>query len=138
MIFQGPLLLVPSFHATLFVAIDDGNIHPAAPAGPDRVENWVRSRVHVLGRPDWQFIKVHGHGAESDENATEALGPRFDSVYSYFESHYNDGTRYILHYVTAREAFNLVRAAADRKTGDPRQYYDYLIPPYLADPKSKP
>ena len=134
MIFQGPLLLVPSLHAPLFVGIDDSNIHPAAPAGPNRVDQWVRSRIHVKGRPDWQFIKVHGHGAESEGDATESLGPRFDAVFSHFESQYNDGVRYILHYITAREAYNLVRAAADSKTGDPRQYYDYVIPRYAADP----
>jgi hypothetical protein len=35
--------------------------------------------------------------------------------------------------VTAREAFNLARAAADGKQGDPQQYYDYLIRPYAAN-----
>jgi hypothetical protein len=133
MIFQGPLLLVPSWRATLFVGIDDGNIHPAAPAGPDRVDNWMRTRIHVKGRPEWQFIKVHGHGAESEGDATESLGPRFDSVFSHLEGRYNDGVHYVLHYVTAREAFNLVRAAADGKTGDPREYYDYVVPRYVAD-----
>jgi hypothetical protein len=38
--------------------------------------------------------------------------------------------------VTAREAYNLIRAAADRKTGDPRQFYNYVIPPYEADGRS--
>jgi len=37
--------------------------------------------------------------------------------------------------VTAREAYNLARAAADGKTGDPRQYYDYVIPRYEANVK---
>ena len=36
----------------------------------------------------------------------------------------------VLHYVTAREMYNLVRAAAAGKTGDPRQYMDWVIPPY--------
>ena len=49
------------------------------------------------------------------------------------ERAYNDGTHYVLHYVTAREAFNVARAAVDGKQGDPRQYYDYLIPPYVAN-----
>jgi hypothetical protein len=49
------------------------------------------------------------------------------------EKTYNDGTHYVLHYVTAREAFNLARAAVDGKQGDPRQYYDYRIPPYAAN-----
>jgi hypothetical protein len=27
----------------------------------------------------------------------------------------------------------LARAATDGKAGDPRQYYDYLVPPYAAN-----
>ena len=56
-----------------------------------------------------------------------------DRALTYLETTYNDGSRYVLHYVTAREAFNLARAAVDGKTGDPRQYYDYLIPRYAAN-----
>jgi hypothetical protein len=63
------------------------------------------------------------------------LGPHFDSALAYLETHYNDGTHYVLHYINAREAFNLARAAVDGKTGDPRQYYDYLIPAYEANGK---
>lgn len=135
MIFQGPLLLVPTIDPmSLFVRVVDEDIHTAAPFGPARVDHWVRSRIHVKGRPDWQFLKVHTHGAEGDVSASETLGPRFESALNRLETTYNDGTHYILHYVTAREAFNLVRAAIDGKRGDPRQYYDYLIPPYVADP----
>ena len=42
---------------------------------------------------------------------------------------YNDGTRWKLHYVTAREMFNVARAAMDGKPGDPSAYFDYVIPP---------
>jgi hypothetical protein len=87
----------------------------------------------VKGRPDWQFIKIHGHGAQGDDDASEWLGPHFDSALTHLEQAYNDSSRYVLHYVTAREAYNLARAAVDGKTGDPRQYYDYLIPRYEAD-----
>jgi hypothetical protein len=139
MIFQGPLLLVPTFDPlSLFVRVEDEEIHPAIPVGPARVDHWVSAHIHVIGRPDWQFIKVHTHGAESDADASETLGPRFESALNRLETTYNDGTHYILHYVTAREAFNLVRAAIDGKQGDPRQYYDYIIPPYIADPPRRP
>ena len=67
------------------------------------------------------------------KDADEILGPELDRALSYLERTYNDGAHYVLHYVTAREAFNVARAAADGKTGDPRQYYDYLIPPYAAN-----
>jgi hypothetical protein len=135
LIFEGPLVMALAWDPRLFTVVDDGNIHPAVPAGPKRVDYWMRSRIHVKGRPEWQFVKVHGHGAQTEGDVDEWLGPHFDAALSHLERAYNDGTRYVLHYVTAREAFNLVRAAADGKTGDPRQYYDYLIPPYEADPR---
>jgi hypothetical protein len=134
MIFQGPLLMLPSFSPWyLFLQVEDEEIHPAIPVGPARVDHWIRSRIHVKGRPDWQFLKVHTHGAQSDADASETLGPHFESALNHLETTYNDGVHYILHYVTAREAFNLVRAAMDGKQGDPRQYYDYVVPPYIAD-----
>jgi hypothetical protein len=128
---QGPLVLVPTANpAKLFFQLEDGDIHPAVPVTPRRVDAWVRANIHVGGRPDWVFIKVHTHGASSVADLEETLGPHFDQALGYMESHYNDGAQYTLHYVTAREVYNLIRAAADGKKGDPRQYYDYMIPPY--------
>jgi hypothetical protein len=136
MIIEGPLVIaLSSAPGRLFADVEDGNVHPAAPAGVTRAERWVRSRVHVKGRPDWQFIKIHGHGAQNDPNISEWIGPHFGEALAHFERAYNDGSRFVLHYITAREAYNLVRAAADGKTGDPKHYYDYVIPPYEADPK---
>jgi hypothetical protein len=136
LIFEGPLIVAPALDPVhLFAVTEESNIHPSVPVTSKRVDYWVRSRIHVKGRPDWQFVKIHGHGAQTDDDATEWLGAHFDSALSHLEHAYNDGSRYVLHYVTAREAYNLARAAADGKTGDPRQYYDYLIPRYEADPK---
>jgi hypothetical protein len=137
MIFQGPLLFLPSFNLsrapkTQFLEVENAEIHAAVPVTPQRIDAWVRANIHVEGRPDWVFVKVHGHGA-IPEDANEILGPELDRGLQYLETAYNDGSRYVLHYVTAREAYNLVRAAADNRTGDPRQYYDYVIPPYLAN-----
>jgi hypothetical protein len=135
MLIEGPLLLSLSPRPRqLFVKVEDGEVHRVDPVGPARVDTWVRSRIHVQGRPEWQFLKVHTHGGQSQEEASEDLGPHFEAALTHLETRYNDGTRYILHYVTAREAFNLVRAAIDGRTGEPRQYYDYLVPRYEADP----
>jgi len=134
MIFEGPLVIAPAFDPKrLFAEVDDGDVHPAVPSGARRVDYWVRSRIHVRGRPDWQFIKVHCHSAQDAANAAESLGPNFEAALAHFETAYNDGVHYVLHFVTAREAYNLARAAADGRSGDPRRYYDYLIPPYQAD-----
>jgi hypothetical protein len=75
---------------------------------------------------------VWAHGIESPEDEDATLGPSFDRALTYLERHYNDGTHYVLHYVTAREAYNLVMAAVDGKRGDPTQYYDRTIPRYVA------
>jgi hypothetical protein len=48
-------------------------------------------------------------------------------AYEYLESRYNDGVRWKLHYVSAREMYNIVKAAEAGKTGDPGQYRDFVI-----------
>jgi hypothetical protein len=133
MIFQGPLVLAPSWNLRrLFIDVDDGNIHPAMPASPMRVRRWVNARVHVAERPDWVFVKVFAHGVSSIEDEDEVVGEHFESALTELEQHYNDGERYVLHYVTAREAYNLAMAAASGATGSPSAYLDSVIPPYVA------
>ena len=132
-IFQGPLVFAPSLNVSrLFLDLDDGNIHPPKPGSAARVDRWMRANVHVPERPDWVFIKVFGHGISTTDDEEVVLGPTFDATLSALEQRYNDGRRYVLHYVTAREAYNLARAAADGVTGDPLQYMNYVVPPYVA------
>jgi len=133
MIFQGPIVLAPTWNMRrLFIDVDDANIHPAMPANPARVRRWVNARIHVPQRPDWIFVKVFAHGASSAEDMDEVLGDHFDSALTELERHYNDGEQYVLHYVTAREAYNLAMAAASGVTGDPTMYFDREIKPYVA------
>lgn len=135
LIFQGPLVVVPTWSPfKLFFTVEDGNIHATIPATPARVDQWVRANVHVQGRPEWVFVKLFGHPVNTDEDLDEALGPHMDEALRYLEQHYNDGRRYVLHYVTAREAYNLVRAAQAGKAGDPKQFYDFEVKPYELQP----
>ena len=137
MIFQGPLFFAPSLSLRrLFVDLDDGDIHASQHASPGRVDRWVRANVHVPQRPEWVFVKLFAHGISTPEDAAACLGDDFDEALSYLERAYNDGTQYLLHYVTAREAYNLARAAADGATGEPQQYIDAYIKPYLSDAAS--
>jgi hypothetical protein len=134
MIFEGPLVFAPTLNPRrLFLELDDGDIHPAMPADPHRIGRWLRASVHAPGRPEWVFIKLFGHGAESPEDADALTGDDFDGMLDYLESHYNDGRKYVLHYITAREAYNVAMAAADGHSGDPSRYFDYVVPRYIAD-----
>ena len=58
------------------------------------------------------------------------IGPRFVATLTSLERDYNDGTRYVLHYVTAREAYNLAMAASRGASGAPRDSFNAIVPPY--------
>lgn len=134
MIFEGPLVFRPSWSPRrLFLDLENGDIHPTVPATPTRVDDWMRAGVHVPERPDWIFVKVWGHSATTPGDADAALGPDFDRALSYLESRYNDGRTYRLHYINAREAYNLAVAAARGATGSFDRYLDTPIPPYIAN-----
>jgi hypothetical protein len=134
MIFQGPLVFHPTWNPRhLFLSLEDANIHASVPVTPRRIDQWVRANIHVPQRPDWVFIKVWGHAASGNAEEEEAVGPNFDAALTYLETRYNDGARYALHYVTAREAYNLVKAAAAGQTGEPDQYFNWIVKPYVAD-----
>jgi hypothetical protein len=54
-------------------------------------------------------------------------------MFTYLEENYNDGENYKLHYVSARELYNIVKAAEDSRHGDPHEFRDYRVdkPGYL-------
>ena len=93
-----------------------------------RFRRWVDTRIAVRGRPEWVFVKVHTHGAP-ERNADTLLGPAMAALHDAIGREFNDGRRYRLHYVTAREMFNIVRAAEAGETGDAGDFRDYLLPP---------
>lgn len=56
------------------------------------------------------------------------LGDAADRMHRHLEQNYNDGKRYVLHYVTAREVYNIIKAAEAGLTGNPHDYRDYELP----------
>ena len=56
------------------------------------------------------------------------LGAPVDAMFSDLEARYNDGHRYVLHYVSTREMVNIVKAAEAGLVGDPDDYRDYWLP----------
>ena len=49
------------------------------------------------------------------------------AMHTSFGRKYNDGVEWKLHYVTAREMYNIARAAEDGLVGDPNTYRNYEI-----------
>ncbi len=98
------------------------------PPTPERLRSWVAQNIHVAGRPEWVFVKLHTHGAP-EANAAMLLGDGGRALHEALASNYNDGRRWSLHYVTAREMFNIAMAAMEGRAGEPGQYRDHVIPP---------
>ena len=129
MIIQGPLgLNWRQRKFGLIPRIENADVRRSCPPTPERVDAWVRTGVHVVGRPEWVFVKVHTHGTQERDMDT-LLGPKMDAMHEHLESVYNDGTNHVLHYVTAREAYNIIKAAEAGKGGNPHEYRDFELPP---------
>jgi len=129
LIFQGPL--APNWRRRrmgIWPRIENADIAPSVVPIEERVDLWVREHIHVRGRPEWIFVKVHTHGA-IERNADHLFGGELERLWTCLEERYNDGVRFKLHYVTAREAYNIARAAEAGREGDPSLYRDFVIPP---------
>jgi hypothetical protein len=129
MIIQGPLGLNWRERKFGFMPrIENADVRRSCAPAPARVDHWVRTGIHVEGRPEWVFVKVHTHGTQERDMDT-LLGPQMDAMHAYLEQTYNDGQRYMLHYVTARETYNIIKAAEAGHTGNPNNYRDFCLPP---------
>ncbi|MCK5875637.1 MAG: hypothetical protein KAG82_13150 [Alcanivoracaceae bacterium] len=134
MIIQGPLMLNWKQRKWgMMPRIENSDIRRSMPPTAERVDLWVKAGISVSGRPDWLFIKIHTHGTQDGDMDT-LLGEPMHAMHDYLESRYNDGKNYALHYVTAREMYNIARAAEAGEQGNPSRFRDYVIapPPRLA------
>jgi hypothetical protein len=52
-----------------------------------------------------------------------------EDMFSYLEEQYCDNKKYFLHYASAREMFNIIKAAEAGEDGDPHQFRDYILKP---------
>ena len=68
---------------------------------------------------------MHTHGA-IEHTATSLLGAGGRAMHEALAARTR---RAKLHYVTARELYNVARAAMDGKVGEPGEYYDYVVKP---------
>ncbi len=112
----------------LSVRIEASAITATDPTTPARARTWTKQAIHIEGRPEWVFAKLHTHGAPERE-AKSLLGDGGHALHRTLAEHYNDGRKWILHYVTAREMFNIAIAAMDGKSGNPNDYRDHVLAP---------
>jgi hypothetical protein len=124
---EGPLALALR-PGRLAVRIENAAATAVDPPSAARVRTWVEQNIHVEGRPEWVFVKIHTHGAP-EAQARALLGDGGRALHRELTGRYNDGRRFILHYVSAREMYNIAIAAMEGRDGDPSRYRDHVLPP---------
>jgi hypothetical protein len=127
LLITGPLAI--NWHqrrGLVFPAIENADITRRNPPTPDRVDLWVKLGISVKGWPNWIFVKVHTHGCQ-EKNSDLLLSDKIDPLYNKLLGSYNDGQRYVLHFMTARELYICVRAleSGDRQWIERIENFDY-------------
>lgn len=127
LIVQGPLLLDwRNRRWGLVPRTENSCIQASQPPSLARLDLWLRARVQAPGRPDWFFVKLHAHGApESMQNAL--LGEPMMRFHRGLAERAESDPNFHYHYVTAREMYNLAKAAEAGWTGSVADARDYLL-----------
>jgi hypothetical protein len=130
MLIQGPLLLNwRSRKWGLLPRLENANLQASQPLTLARLDLWLRARVQVPTRPDWYFVKLHTHGAP-EHNREILVGPKAQEFHASLARRARDNPNFHVHYVTAREMYNLARAAEAGYTGNVNEARDFeLLPP---------
>jgi hypothetical protein len=108
---QGPLSLDwQARRYGVIPRIENSDLTAGRPPTARRLKQWMDVGVHVAGRPNWKFVKLHTHGCE-DRNVDMCMGPEMQAFHTDLARQQRDNSRLRLHYVTAWEMALLVRQA---------------------------
>ena len=136
LLIQGPLMLDWRHRRwSLIPVTENGCIQASQPPEIDRLELWLEAGIQVPTRPDWFFVKLHAHGAPEDSHETLLGEPMMRLLVELADRAHRD-PHFHYHYVTAREMYNLVKAAEDAWKGTVYEALDYHLvwdPHYSTD-----
>jgi hypothetical protein len=124
---QGPLILNWKCRKWgIAPRIENACIQGNQPPSEHRLGLWLKARIQVPTRPDWYFVKLHTHGAP-ESNQRVLLGSPMSAFHQLLARRSSEDRSFKFHYVTAREMFNLARAAEAGWTGDVSDARDYEL-----------
>lgn len=108
---QGPLALDWTHRKWgLLPRLENGSLHGSRPPSWERFRLWLQAGVHVRGRPDWRFVKLHTHGAK-DGNIEMWLGEPMRRFHAELARQAGENRQLRFYYVTAWEMAQLVHQA---------------------------
>ena len=104
--------------------IENSDLTGINPPTAQRLALWEKMHIHVEGRPDWLFVKLHTHGA-IERNSATLLGEKMHAFHRHLAQRASADEDFRYHYVSARELVNILHAAEDGKQGNPGHFRDY-------------
>jgi hypothetical protein len=127
-IFQGPLVMnwTRKVKGIPVPRIDDGALVANQPSDMDRFDRWSNANVTVAGKSDWVFIKLYCHGFFTHDQSA-CIGEGAERFFNEILENSEKTAAFNVYFASAREAFNMVSAAADGKTGTPDKYRNYRL-----------
>jgi hypothetical protein len=137
MLIQGPLLLDWKHRKHgLFPRVENGCVQANQPARAERIDLWLKARIQVPSRPDWFFVKLHTHGAP-EANRSMLLGEPMVRFHEALARRAADNPQFRFHYVTAREMYNLAKAAEAGWQGSVAEARDFMLLPNAQAPEAE-
>ncbi len=106
--------------------IEDGSLTSNMGTSPSRHRRWTSTNITVAGKSDWIFVKLYCHGF-FDRDQSACIG---EDARRFFGSLIDESVRtgrQTVHFASAREAFNMVLAAIDGKSGSPNDHRDHRL-----------
>ncbi len=127
MLIQGPLLLNWSNRKWgILPRLENGCVQHSQPPSLERLALWLKACVQVPTRPDWYFVKLHTHGA-NEKNMDVLLGEPMREFHRGLARLARENSDFEYHYVTAREMYNLARAAEANWSGEVEAARDHVL-----------
>jgi hypothetical protein len=127
LLIQGPLLLNwKQRRAGVMPRVENGCLQAGQSPNMRRLDLWLQARVQVPARPDWFFVKLHTHGAP-ENNQSVVLGEPMARFHRALADRAKAEPNFHYHYVTAREMYNLVKAAEAGFKGTVDEARDYEL-----------
>lgn len=108
--------------------IENACIQRGQPLTAERLDQWIRAGIRIPSRADWVFIKLHTHGA-IEANRRVLLGDASIAFHQELARRAARDNRFSFHYVTAREMYNLARAAEAGWKGSVEGARDFQVAP---------
>jgi len=119
---QGPLgLNWRSRKFGILPRIENGNLTRLNPPTIERLKLWIKIHIHIQGKPEWIFIKLHTHGG-IESNFKMLLGDPMIQFHTELKKLCDINPHFKFHYVTAREMVNIIHSAEVGLSGEPHLF----------------